>query len=163
GRLAARRVPRLAAPGASRRGRAALRRRLRRREHAGAGRGRVRRARRDAADGGRAGPRGRPGGGLTERMLALEAEHVEKRCGSVRALRGVDLAVAPGELVGLLGPNGAGKSTLVKVACGLVRPSAGAARICGHPAGSPPARRALGYLAELFRFPGWCSCDELLM
>jgi ABC-2 type transport system ATP-binding protein len=95
-------------------------------------------------------------------MLALEAEHVEKRYGPVHALHGVDLVVAPGELVGLLGPNGAGKSTLVKIACGLVRPSAGAARICGHPAGSLTARRALGYLAELFRFPGWASADELL-
>jgi len=45
--------------------------------------------------------------------------------GSVVALVGVDLAVAPGELVGLLGPNGAGKSTVVKIACGLVRPSSG--------------------------------------
>jgi ABC-2 type transport system ATP-binding protein len=64
--------------------------------------------------------------------------------------------------IGLLGPNGAGKSTLVKIACGLVRPTEGTARICGAPAGSRPARSALGYLAELFRFPGWCSADEVL-
>jgi len=70
--------------------------------------------------------------------------------------------VEPGELVGLLGPNGAGKSTLVKIACGLVRASEGRAEVCGAPAGSPPARHALGYLAELFRFPGWLSADELL-
>jgi ABC-2 type transport system ATP-binding protein len=70
--------------------------------------------------------------------------------------------VARGELVGLLGPNGAGKSTLVKIACGLVRPSGGRVEIFGAPAGSPPARRALGYLAELFRFPAWMSADELL-
>jgi ABC-2 type transport system ATP-binding protein len=70
--------------------------------------------------------------------------------------------VGEAELVGLLGPNGAGKSTLVKSACGLVRPSAGTVHVCGAPAGSPPARRALGYLAELFRFPGWVSADELL-
>jgi ABC-2 type transport system ATP-binding protein len=43
-----------------------------------------------------------------------------------------------------------------------VRPSAGRAEVLGRPAGSPPARAALGYLAELFRFPGWCSADELL-
>ena len=61
------------------------------------------------------------------------------------------------------GPNGAGKSTLVKVACGLIRPSAGSAEICGAPAGSPKARAALGYLAELFRFPGWYSGDEVLV
>jgi ABC-2 type transport system ATP-binding protein len=71
--------------------------------------------------------------------------------------------VSEGQLVGLLGPNGAGKSTLVKIACGLVRPSDGRVEICGSPAGSPAARRALGYLAELFRFPGWMSADELLV
>ena len=65
-------------------------------------------------------------------------------------------------MVGLLGPNGAGKSTLVKIACGLVRASAGTAEVRGAPAGSLAARRSLGYLAELFRFPGWCSADELL-
>jgi ABC-2 type transport system ATP-binding protein len=78
------------------------------------------------------------------------------------ALAGVDLEVGAGELVGLLGPNGAGKSTLTKIACGLVRPSQGRAEVLGVPAGSPPARAALGYLAELFRFPGWCSAEELL-
>jgi ABC-2 type transport system ATP-binding protein len=78
------------------------------------------------------------------------------------ALAGIDLEVGAGELVGLLGPNGAGKSTLTKIACGLVRPSQGRAEVLGKPAGSPPARAALGYLAELFRFPGWCSAEELL-
>jgi len=80
----------------------------------------------------------------------------------VEALGGVDLEVEEGELVGLLGPNGAGKSTLVKIACGLVRPTSGAAEVCGAVAGSAPARAALGYLAELFRFPGWYGADELL-
>jgi ABC-2 type transport system ATP-binding protein len=64
--------------------------------------------------------------------------------------------------VGLLPPYGAGKSTLVKIVCGLVRPSAGSAEICGLRAGSREARRSLGYLAELFRFPGWASGDEVL-
>jgi ABC-2 type transport system ATP-binding protein len=82
--------------------------------------------------------------------------------GRIVALGGVDLEVAEGELVGLLGPNGAGKSTLVKIACGLVRPTRGSAEICGLPAGSREARRSLGYLAELFRFPGWYSGDEVL-
>jgi ABC-2 type transport system ATP-binding protein len=93
---------------------------------------------------------------------ALAVRGLGKRYGAKTALAGVDLQVAPGELVGLLGPNGAGKSTLTKIACGLVRPSSGTASVCGAPAGSPPARRALGYLAELFRFPGWSSADEVL-
>src|SRR5436190_22347097 len=93
---------------------------------------------------------------------ALAVRGVHKRYGSIAALSGVDLAVGEGELVGLLGPNGAGKSTLVKIACGLVRQTRGAAAVRGHRAGSLEARRKIGYLAELFRFPGWYSADELL-
>ena len=93
---------------------------------------------------------------------ALAVSGLVKRYGNVGALVGVDLVVERGELVGLLGPNGAGKSTLVKIACGLVRPSAGRAEVCGARAGTRDARAALGYLAEFFRFPGWASADELL-
>src|SRR3954467_11361860 len=95
-------------------------------------------------------------------MAAFRAQGLAKRYGSVTALGGVDLEVAEGELVGLLGPNGAGKSTLVKIACGLVRATAGTAEVAGAPAGSATARASLGYLAELFRFPGWYAADELL-
>jgi ABC-2 type transport system ATP-binding protein len=93
---------------------------------------------------------------------ALSVTGLRKAYGSVQALRGVDLELGPGELFGLLGPNGAGKSTLVKIACGLVRPSAGTVRVCGSAAGSPGAHAQLGYLAELFRFPDWCTAAELL-
>jgi ABC-2 type transport system ATP-binding protein len=93
---------------------------------------------------------------------ALAVSGLVKRYGNVGALVGVDLVVERGELVGLLGPNGAGKSTLVKIACGLVRPSAGRAEVCGARAGTRDARAALGYLAEFFRFPGWATADELL-
>jgi ABC-2 type transport system ATP-binding protein len=95
-------------------------------------------------------------------VTALAVQGLVKRYGSVAALRGVDLELGEGELVGLLGPNGAGKSTLVKIGCGLIRPTAGTARVCGAPAGSAAARASIGYLAELFRFPGWCSGDEVL-
>ena len=93
---------------------------------------------------------------------ALAVSDLRKSYGRTEALRGVALEVGAGELFGLLGPNGAGKSTLVKIACGLVRPTAGSAHIAGAPAGSLPAQRALGYLAELFRFPEWQSADEVL-
>jgi ABC-2 type transport system ATP-binding protein len=92
----------------------------------------------------------------------LAARALRKSYRGKEALVGVDLEVGAGELLGLLGPNGAGKSTLTKIACGLVRPSGGVVEVLGRPAGSPPARAAIGYLAELFRFPGWCSADELL-
>jgi ABC-2 type transport system ATP-binding protein len=83
---------------------------------------------------------------------ALALSGLRKRYGRHEALRGVDLEVGAGELVGLLGPNGAGKSTLTKIACGLVRPTAGRVDVAAP----------LGYLAELFRFPGWCTADEVL-
>jgi ABC-2 type transport system ATP-binding protein len=94
---------------------------------------------------------------------AFTARGLTKRYGPLLALDGVDLHVEEGELVGLLGPNGAGKSTLVKIGCGLVRASAGEAHVCGARAGSLQARAAMGYLAELFRFPGWVTADELLV
>jgi len=93
---------------------------------------------------------------------ALAVRDLRKRFGGVHALKGVDLEVGEGELVGLLGPNGAGKSTLVKILVGLVRPSGGTAEVAGARAGSHAARAALGYLAELFRFPGWYTADEVL-
>jgi ABC-2 type transport system ATP-binding protein len=93
---------------------------------------------------------------------ALAVTDLQKRYGAIHALRGVSLEVHEGELMGLLGPNGAGKSTLVKIACGLVRPTAGGAQVAGAPAGSLRANAAMGYLAELFRFPEWLTADELL-
>jgi ABC-2 type transport system ATP-binding protein len=86
-------------------------------------------------------------------VTALAIAGLRKRYGGHEALRGVDLEVGEGELVGLLGPNGAGKSTLTKIACGLVSPSEGTVEVA-HP---------FGYLAELFRFPGWCTADEVLL
>lgn len=93
---------------------------------------------------------------------ALSTRGLSKRYGKTTALDGVDLEVGAGELVGLLGPNGAGKSTLVKIACGLVRATAGEAQVAGAAAGSRVARASTGYLAELFRFPSWATADEVL-
>jgi ABC-2 type transport system ATP-binding protein len=93
---------------------------------------------------------------------ALSVRGLVKRFGKTDALGGVDIEVQPGQLVGLLGPNGAGKSTLTKIACGLVRPSGGKVEIFGAGAGSRQACRAIGYLAELFRYPSWLTADEVL-
>ncbi len=58
---------------------------------------------------------------------------VQKRAkrGGTQAVRGIDLAVREGELIGLLGPNGAGKTTLVKMLCTLILPSSGSAQVAG--------------------------------
>lgn len=92
----------------------------------------------------------------------LRVASLSKSYGSVEALAEVDLEIGGGELVGLLGPNGAGKSTLVKICCGLTKASHGTVAVDGIPAGSRAARRRIGYLAELFRFPAWLTADELL-
>ncbi|WP_234425909.1 ABC transporter ATP-binding protein, partial [Streptomyces kebangsaanensis] len=63
---------------------------------------------------------------------AVLSEGLEKRFGDVRALRGLDLAVAEGTVCGLLGPNGAGKTTAVRLLTTLLRPDAGSARVAGH-------------------------------
>ena len=94
--------------------------------------------------------------------VVVRAEGLVKTYRRTRALRGVDVTVRRGEVVALLGPNGAGKSTLTKVLCGLVRADRGAATVAGLPAGSRAARAATGYLAELFRFPGWLTAEEVL-
>ncbi|HEU5033391.1 MAG TPA: ABC transporter ATP-binding protein [Mycobacteriales bacterium] len=93
---------------------------------------------------------------------AVALRGLVKRYGRRTALRGVDVTLARGELVGLLGPNGAGKSTLVKIVCGLVRKTGGTARVFGQSAGSRAARQRIGYLAETFRYPAWARADELL-
>jgi ribose transport system ATP-binding protein len=62
----------------------------------------------------------------------VRLDGVEKSFGAVRALAGVDLAVAPGECLGLVGHNGAGKSTLMHVLAGTRRPDRGAIRVAGR-------------------------------
>jgi len=62
----------------------------------------------------------------------LQLAGIGKKFGAIRALHGVDLEVAPGEVVGLMGDNGAGKSTLVKVIAGNFRPSHGEIRFDGN-------------------------------
>jgi ABC-2 type transport system ATP-binding protein len=66
---------------------------------------------------------------VAEPIIAARA--LVKRYGTVEAVRGIDLAVAPGEIFGFLGPNGAGKSTTISILCTLVRPTAGHASVAG--------------------------------
>jgi ABC-2 type transport system ATP-binding protein len=63
---------------------------------------------------------------------AIVARDLVRDFGAVRAVDGVSLAVARGEIYGFLGPNGAGKSTVVRMLCTLLSPSAGRATVAGH-------------------------------
>ena len=68
---------------------------------------------------------------MTPATLAIEVADVVKHYGDLRALDGLSLAIAPGEVFGLLGPNGAGKTTTVEILEGYRRPDAGTVRVLG--------------------------------
>ncbi|MDP9111803.1 MAG: ABC transporter ATP-binding protein [Candidatus Eremiobacteraeota bacterium] len=93
---------------------------------------------------------------------AIEVRGLAKRFGAVTALEDLTLRVMRGEIFGFLGPNGAGKTTAVKLLLGLSRPTGGEGTMLGRPLGDSKARRHIGYLPELFRYPDWLSAREVL-
>jgi branched-chain amino acid transport system ATP-binding protein len=85
-------------------------------------------------------------------MALLEVEGVQKRFGGVHAVRGVDLTVEKGALLGLFGPNGAGKTTLFNLIAGTAAPDAGRVRLNGADITTYPAfRRAQLGIARTFQ------------
>ena len=66
-------------------------------------------------------------------------QHFQVASGTVRALSGLDLAIADGEFVSVVGPSGCGKSTLMRIVAGLVTPTAGTVSIAGEPVSGPAA------------------------
>ena len=81
--------------------------------------------------------------------MGIELSKVAKSYGPVRAVRGIDLAVAPGQTVALLGPNGAGKTTTIDMILGLRRPDSGTVLVLGSsPAEAVRAGRVGGMLQE---------------
>jgi ABC-2 type transport system ATP-binding protein len=76
----------------------------------------------------------------------IEVEGLVREFKDVRAVDGIDLAVAPGEIYGFLGPNGAGKSTTVHMLTTLLPPTAGRATVAGFDVvkNGPEVRRAIG-------------------
>jgi len=95
-------------------------------------------------------------------QYAIETRELTKRFGNRPAVQGLTMQVQCGEIFGFLGPNGAGKTTAIKMLLGLVRPTFGDAALLGRPLGTLEARRRIGYLPELFRYPEWLAARELL-
>jgi ABC-2 type transport system ATP-binding protein len=87
-------------------------------------------------------------------MAIIEAHGLARtftsRKGTVEAVRGVDLSVEDGEIVGFLGPNGAGKTTTLRMLTTLLRPTAGTATVAGADLLSDPleVRRRIGYVPQ---------------
>jgi ABC-2 type transport system ATP-binding protein len=92
----------------------------------------------------------------------VELQGVRKRYGQVEALRGVDLAIGPGEVVAMLGPNGAGKTTSIALMLGLRRPTAGRARLFGLDPQDRRARSRVGVMLQESGVPGVLTVRELV-
>jgi branched-chain amino acid transport system ATP-binding protein len=85
-------------------------------------------------------------------MALLEVQGVQKRFGGIHAVRGVDMTVEAGALLGLFGPNGAGKTTLFNLIAGTTTPNAGSIRLNGREITSLPSfRRAQLGIARTFQ------------
>ena len=85
---------------------------------------------------------------MADAALPLEIRGLSKSFGDRRALDGVDLSLAPGEILGLLGPNGAGKTTLVRSVAGRVNPERGSVRVLGFDASDGRARSVRGWVPQ---------------
>jgi ABC-2 type transport system ATP-binding protein len=98
----------------------------------------------------------------------IELDHLVKKFGDLTAVNDLSLQIEQGEFFSMLGPNAAGKTTTIKMLTGLIKPTSGAARICGFDVQQQPleARRLLAYVPdfpflydkltawEFFRFTG---------
>lgn len=82
-------------------------------------------------------------------VTAISVSGLVKTFGRTRALDGLDLAVATGEVHGFLGPNGSGKSTTIRVLLGLLRPDAGTASLLGGDPWRDAAPCTAGWLTSL--------------
>ena len=91
----------------------------------------------------------------------LEAKGLKKSYGNVAALKGIDLRLMSGRIVGLLGPNGSGKTTLIKIACRLLQPTEGQILIDGEAPG-PVSKSKIAYLPDKDFLPDWMKTRQLL-
>ena len=91
----------------------------------------------------------------------LEAKGLKKSYGNVAALKGIDLRLMSGRIVGLLGPNGSGKTTLIKIACRLLQPTEGQILIDGEAPG-PVSKSKIAYLPDKDFLPDWMKTKHLL-
>jgi ABC-2 type transport system ATP-binding protein len=93
---------------------------------------------------------------------AIEVEHLSRRFGAFTAVDDLSFTVARGEIFGFLGSNGAGKSTTIRMLCGLLRPSSGAARVDGIDVAADPegVKARIGYMSQRFSLYELLTVDQ---
>jgi ABC-2 type transport system ATP-binding protein len=98
--------------------------------------------------------------------LAIHTRELTKRYGRVEAVRGLNLAVAPGRITGFLGRNGAGKSSTIKMLLGMMRPTSGDGTVLGmrinDPHESVELRRRVAYVSEDKRLYGYMTVEQIV-
>src|SRR5947199_1504111 len=95
---------------------------------------------------------------------AIRASQLTKRYGSLDALKGIDLAVEPGEFFGLFGPNGAGKTTMLRILTGQLRPTSGEAHVLNVDVVQEPlhVKSLVGIVPEVESPPSYLTAHEYL-
>jgi ABC-2 type transport system ATP-binding protein len=95
---------------------------------------------------------------------ALEVNGLGKVYADLRAVSGVTFFLAPGEIVGLVGPNGAGKTTTLRCLAGIIPPTHGTIRICGHDLTADPvgAKREIAFLPDEPKLFDYLTVNEHL-
>jgi ABC-2 type transport system ATP-binding protein len=94
----------------------------------------------------------------------IQLDHLQKSFAAKEVLRGIDLAIEPGTVLGLLGSNGSGKTTLIKCALGLLRPTAGSAAVFGENAWdvAAGAKARLGYVPQEVTTYPWMRVRQVI-
>jgi drug efflux transport system ATP-binding protein len=95
-------------------------------------------------------------------MAAIEVNDLTRRFGAFTAVDHLSFEVEPGEIFGFLGANGAGKSTTIRMLCGLLRPTAGTARVGGIDVARDPegVKRRIGYMSQRFSLYEALTVDQ---
>jgi ABC-2 type transport system ATP-binding protein len=98
-------------------------------------------------------------------MSIIRTENLSRYFGAVRAVQALGIRVEQGEVFGLLGPNGAGKTTTIKMLTTLLKPTSGAAFVCGNDVvrQAVRVRRLIGYVPQLISADGTLTGYENLM
>lgn len=98
---------------------------------------------------------------MNENEVVMECRNLCKVYGGTAALKGINLKIRRGRIVGLLGPNGSGKTTLIKIANGLLVPTEGEIIIEGGSVGTR-SRALVSYLPDCMSLPNWMKVSELM-
>src|SRR3984957_18521004 len=99
---------------------------------------------------------------VTSQTSGITLTGLTKTYGEVKAVRGIDLTITPGQTLALLGPNGAGKSTTIDMMLGLIRPDSGSVSLFGSSPTEAVDAGVVGGMLQTGSLPGYLSVRELV-